>query len=47
MTVAKADIAARWPERQPDQRYTLQTVSGESIIILKKVFLTLTLGDSH
>jgi hypothetical protein len=28
MTVARANIAARWPERQPTQCYTLQTVSG-------------------
>jgi hypothetical protein len=44
VTVARPDIAARWPERQPDQRFTLQTVSGEALPILKEVFLTLTLG---
>jgi hypothetical protein len=37
MTVAR-------PERQPNQRYMLQTVSGEALLILKEVFLTMTLG---
>jgi hypothetical protein len=27
--VARPDIAARWPERQPNQLYTLQTISGK------------------
>jgi hypothetical protein len=30
VTVARPDIAAGYPERQPNQRYTLQTVSGEA-----------------
>jgi hypothetical protein len=42
-TVARPDIGAAWPERQPNQRYTLQTVSGEALPVLKEVFLTLTL----
>jgi hypothetical protein len=42
--VARADIAAGLPERQPNQHYMLQMVSGEALQILKEVFLTLTLG---
>jgi hypothetical protein len=45
VTVARPDIADGWPERKPDQRFTLQTVSGESLPIHKEVFLTLTLGQ--
>jgi hypothetical protein len=45
VTVAWPDIAAGWPEGQPNQRLTLQTVSGESLPILKVVFLTVTLGQ--
>jgi hypothetical protein len=44
VTVARPDIAAGWPERQPNQRFRLQTASGEALPILKEVFLTLTLG---
>jgi hypothetical protein len=44
VTVARADISVGWPERQPNQRYTLQTVSGETLPILKEAFLVLTLG---
>jgi hypothetical protein len=44
VTVVRPDIAARWPERQPNQRFQLQTVSGEALPILKEVLLTLTLG---
>jgi hypothetical protein len=43
VTVARPDIAAGWPKGQPNQRLTLQTVSGEALPILN-VFLTLTLG---
>jgi hypothetical protein len=32
------------PERLPNQCYMLQTVSGEALLILKEVFLTLTRG---
>jgi hypothetical protein len=32
-------------ERQPNQRFTLQMVSGETLPILKEAFLTLTLGQ--
>jgi hypothetical protein len=46
VTVARPDIAVGWPEREPNQRFTLQTVSGEALAILKEVFLTLTLGRS-
>jgi hypothetical protein len=34
-----------WPGRQLNQRYTLQTISGEALPILKDVFLTVTLGQ--
>lgn len=44
MTVARPNITAGWPERQPHQYYVLQTVSGEALPILKEVFLTLYLG---
>jgi hypothetical protein len=44
VTVARPYIAAGWPERQPNQRYTLQTVSGEAFPILKEVFLALKIG---
>jgi hypothetical protein len=44
ITVARPDIAAGWHEREPNQRFTLQTVSGETLPILKDVFLTLNLG---
>jgi hypothetical protein len=44
LTVARTDIAAGWPERQPDQRFRLQTASGEALPILREVFLTLNLG---
>jgi hypothetical protein len=40
VSVARPDIAAEWPERQPDQRFRLQTASGEALPILKEVFLT-------
>jgi hypothetical protein len=43
-TAAKPDIAARWPERQPHQRYTLQIVHGKALPTLKEAFLTMTLG---
>jgi hypothetical protein len=33
--VARPDIAFGWPERQPNQRYMLQTVSGEALPTLK------------
>jgi hypothetical protein len=44
VTVVRPDIATRWPERQTNQRFQLQTVSGEALPVLKEVFLTLTLG---
>jgi hypothetical protein len=44
MTVARPDIAAGWPERQPKPGLVLQPVSGEVLPILKEVSLTLTLG---
>jgi hypothetical protein len=44
VTGARPDIAAGWPERQPNPGSTLQTVSGGSLPILKEVLLTLTLG---
>jgi hypothetical protein len=42
--VARPDITAGWLERQPHPGFTLQTVSGASLPILKEVLLTLTLG---
>jgi hypothetical protein len=44
VTVATPDIAAAWPERQPTQRYTFQTVSVKALPILKEVPLTMTIG---
>jgi hypothetical protein len=44
VTVVRPDIAAGWPERQLRQRFKLQAVSGETLPILKEVFLTLTVG---
>jgi hypothetical protein len=38
VTVARPDIAAVWAERQPNQRYTLQMVSGEALAIFKEAF---------
>jgi hypothetical protein len=43
-TVVRPDITAEWPERQPNQRFTLQMMSEKALPILKEVFLTLTLG---
>jgi hypothetical protein len=43
VTVARQDIAVGWPERQPNQCFSLQTVSGEALPFLKD-FPTLTLG---
>jgi hypothetical protein len=44
VTVARPNIATGEPERQPNQRYMLQTVSGEALPIFKEVFLTLAPG---
>jgi hypothetical protein len=43
VTVARPDIMAEWPERQLNEHYTVQAVSGETLPILKEVFLTLAL----
>jgi hypothetical protein len=43
-TVAKPDIDAGWPEREPNPGFTLQTVSGEFLPISKEVLLTINLG---
>jgi hypothetical protein len=40
----RPDIIAGWPERQPNKRYSVQTISGKVLPILEEVFLTLTLG---
>jgi hypothetical protein len=37
ITVARPDNTAGWPERQPNQRFTLQTVSREAFSIFKEV----------
>jgi hypothetical protein len=42
--VARPDVAAGWPERQPNPNFPLQTVSGGSLPILKEVLSILTLG---
>jgi hypothetical protein len=42
--MARPDIDAGWPERQPHPGFTLQTVSGASLPIFKEVLLTITLG---
>jgi hypothetical protein len=42
--VVRPDITAGWPERQLNQHFKLQMVSGEALPVLKEVFLTLTLG---
>jgi hypothetical protein len=42
--IARPNITAGWPERQPHPGFTLQTLSGEFLPILKEVLLTLTLG---
>jgi hypothetical protein len=44
VAVTRPDIAAGWTERQPIQRYTLQTASGEDLLALKEILLILTLG---
>jgi hypothetical protein len=46
VTVARPYIVAGWLEKNPNQRYTLQTVSAEALHILKEVFLTPTPGLS-
>jgi hypothetical protein len=33
VTVTRLDIAAEWLERQLKQRYTLQMVSGQALLI--------------
>jgi hypothetical protein len=38
VTMERPDIAAKWPERPPNQHFTLQTVSREALPILKEVF---------
>jgi hypothetical protein len=43
VTVARPDIAAGWPERQPNPNFQLQTISEGSLPILKEVLLILTL----
>jgi hypothetical protein len=43
VTAARPDIAARWPERQPNQCFTPQAISRVALPILKEVFLTLTM----
>jgi hypothetical protein len=45
VTVARSDIAAGWPEKQPNLGLVLQTVSGKALPIMKEVSLTLTLGQ--
>jgi hypothetical protein len=35
----RPDIAARWPERQFRQHFKLQTVSGETLPVLREVSL--------
>jgi hypothetical protein len=44
VTVAMPDVTNGGPERQPNQPFTLQMVSGETLPILKEIFLALMLG---
>jgi hypothetical protein len=44
VTVARPYIAPEWPERQPKQCLTLHAVSGEALLIMREVFLTLNFG---
>jgi hypothetical protein len=43
ITVARPDVVEGWPERQLNQKFTLQTVSGKAFHILKE-FFSLTVG---
>jgi hypothetical protein len=43
VTVARTDIAAGWPESEPNPGFTLQTVSGYSLPTLKEILLPLNL----
>jgi hypothetical protein len=44
VTAARSDIAAGCLEREPNPGFTLQSVSGESLPILKQILLLLNLG---
>jgi hypothetical protein len=44
VTVARPDIAAGLPDREPSTKCALQMPSRETLPILKEVFMTLTLG---
>jgi hypothetical protein len=47
VTVARPNIVARWPKRQPSQCYTLELVSAKALPILKEVLLTVTWDGAH
>jgi hypothetical protein len=38
VTVTRPEITAGWPERQPNQRFMLMTLSGEALPIMKEDF---------
>jgi hypothetical protein len=44
VTVARTAIAAIWPEREENPGFTLHTVSGEFLPILKQFMISLNLG---
>jgi hypothetical protein len=45
VTIARPDIVAEQPERNPSRAYVLQTASGETIPVLKEALVELTLGQ--
>jgi hypothetical protein len=44
VTIARADVAARCPERKPSRRHILQTAAGSTLPILNEALVKLTLG---
>jgi hypothetical protein len=44
VTIARPDIGAGQPERNPSRAYILQTASGKTIPVLKETLIELTLG---
>jgi hypothetical protein len=44
VTITRPDVAAGWPEKEPSQRYMLQTTSEEALSILTEASMELALG---
>jgi predicted aspartyl protease len=44
VTIARPNMVAGQPERKPSRTHVLQTASGETIPVLKKALVELTLG---